>query len=154
MGQTEKRLEQLGITLPKKDRRGKGTVPVKQAGDLLYVSAQLPLDDAGTPVYTGRVGTDLTEQQGYDAARRCGINTLACLTDYIGDLDRVECIVKVLGLVNSGGDFSGQPAVVNGFSDLMLEVFGERGMHARSAMGAYSLPMNVPVAVDCIIKLR
>jgi enamine deaminase RidA (YjgF/YER057c/UK114 family) len=154
MGQTEKRLEQMGITLPKKDRRGKGTVPAKQSGNMLYVSAQLPLDGTGKPVFTGRVGTDLTLEQGYEAARLCGINTLAVLMDYVGDLDRVESFVKVLGLVNSGGDFSQQPAVINGFSDLILEVFGERGMHARSAMGAYSLPENIPVAVECIVRLR
>ena len=96
----------------------------------------------------------MTLEQGYQAARQCGLNALAVVADYVGDLDRVACGVKVLGLVNSGADFSGQPAVINGFSDLMLEVFGERGMHARSAMGAYALPQNVPVSVDCIFKLR
>ncbi len=154
MGQTDKRLEQLGIKLPKKDRKGKGVVPVKQAGDILYISAQLPTDESGKLICTGRVGTDLTIEQGYEAARRCAVNVLTLLTDYIGDLDRVDCIVKVLGLVNSGGDFSSQPAVINGFSDLMLEVFGQRGMHARSAMGAFNLPQNAPVTVECIVKLR
>ena len=154
MGQIENRLQQLNITLPKKDRRGKGAVAVKEAGGLLYVSAQLPVDEQGNPVYTGRVGTQVSQQDAYDAARLCGINTLRCVADYIGDLDRIDCVVKVLGLVNSGGDFSSQPAVINGFSDLMLEVFGERGMHARSAMGAYNLPLNVPVSVDCIFKVR
>lgn len=154
MGQTEKRLEQLGITLPAKDRRGKGTVPARQAGDLVFLSAQLPMDAQGQPLYTGKVGTELTVEQGYAAARQCAVQALGALTDLIGDLDRVACVVKVLGLVNSGGDFSGQPAVINGFSDLMVEVFGERGMHARSAMGACALPQNVPVAVDCIIQLR
>lgn len=154
MGQVERRLEQLGITLPRKDRKGKGVVPVRQVGDMLYLSAQLPLLEDGRLLYTGRVEQDVTPEQAYEAARLCGINALARITEFIGDLDRVDYIVKVLGLVNSGGDFSGQPAVINGFSDLMLEVFGERGMHARSAMGAYNLPQNVPVAVDCIVKLR
>jgi enamine deaminase RidA (YjgF/YER057c/UK114 family) len=154
MGHIENRLEQLGITLPKRDRKGRGTVPVKEAGGLLYVSAQLPVDENGTPLYTGRVGTEVPPEDAYKAARQCGLNVLRCVADYVGDLDRIDCVVKVLGLVNSGGDFSGQPAVINGFSDLMLEVFGERGMHARSAMGAYNLPQNVPVAVDCILKLR
>lgn len=154
MGHIEKRLDQLGITLPKRDRKGKGAVPVKEAGGLLYVSAQLPVDENDTPLYTGHVGTEVSLEDAYAAARQCGVNVLRCVADYVGDLDRVECIVKVLGLVNSGGDFSSQPAVINGFSDLMLEVFGERGMHARSAMGAYNLPQNVPVTVDCILKLR
>ncbi len=154
MGQTERRLEELGIALPKKDRRGKGVVPIRQSGNLLYVSAQLPVDAAGALAYAGRVGTELTEAQGYEAARLCALNTLACLTDHIGDLDRVACIVKVLGLVNSGADFSGMPGVINGYSDLMLEVFGERGMHARSAMGAFCLPDNAAVSVDCIVQLR
>ena len=154
MGQIENRLQQLGITLPQKDRKGKGAVPAREAGGLLYISAQLPVDESGTPLFTGRVGTEVSLEDAYAAARQCGLNALRCAADYVGALDRIECIVKVLGLVNSGGDFSSQPAVINGFSDLMLEVFGERGMHARSAMGAYNLPQNVPVTVDCIFKLR
>lgn len=154
MGCIEKRLEKLGITLPKKDRRGKGVVAAREIDGMLYLTAQLPVDEAGKPLFVGRVGTDLTLEQGYQAARQCGLNALAVVADYVGDLDRVACVVKVLGLVNSGADFSGQPAVINGFSDLMLEVFGKRGMHARSAMGAYALPQNVPVSVDCIFKLR
>lgn len=154
MGYIENRLDQLGIVLPKKDRRGKGTVPAKEAGGLLYISAQLPVDENGEPLYIGRVGTEVSPEDAYSAARQCGLNALRCVADYVGDLDRVEGVVKVLGLVNSGGDFSSQPAVINGFSDLMVEVFGDRGLHARSAMGAYTLPMNVPVTVDCIFKLR
>lgn len=154
MGHIEKRLVELGIELPKRNRNGKGRVEVKEAQGLLYLSAQLPLNETGKPTITGKLGTDLTTEQGYQAARQCGIQALRCISDYIGDLDRVESIVKVLGMVNSGGDFSDQPAVINGFSDLMLEVFGERGMHARSAMGAYNLPQNCPVTVDCIVKLR
>ena len=100
------------------------------------------------------MGTDLTVEEGYQAARLCGLNMLATIQDYIGELDRVDYFVKILGLVNSGGDFSGQPAVINGFSDLMVEVFGRRGQHARSAMGAYALPKNVPVVVDAIIRIR
>lgn len=154
MGYIENRLNQLGIVLPKKDRHGKGTVPAKEAGGLLYISAQLPIDESGPPLYIGRVGTEVSLEDAYAAARMCGLNALRCVADYVGDLDRVECVVKILGLVNSGGDFSNQPAVINGFSDLMVEIFGDRGLHARSAMGAYVLPMNVPVTVDCIFKLR
>lgn len=154
MGQTEKRLEQLNITLPAKDRRGKGAVPARQVNDMVYLSAQLPVDEKGVPLFTGRIGAELTLEEGYAAARQCAVQALSTLADFIGDLDRVDCVVKVLGLVSSTEDFSSQPAVINGFSDLMVEVFGERGTHARSAMGAFVLPQNVPVAVDCIIKLR
>lgn len=154
MGQIEKRLEQLNISLPTKDRRGRGAVPARQIGDLIYVSAQVPEDETGKPLFAGRIGSELTLEQGYEAARQCAVQTLGILTDLIGSLDRVDYVVKVLGLVSSIEDFSSQPAVINGFSDLMVEVFGERGMHARSAMGAFVLPNNAPVAVDCIVKLR
>lgn len=154
MGQTEQRLQELNIQLPDKNRKGQGVVEAKEANGLLYLSAQLPLDEKGNPIMTGRVGTDLTKEQGYEAARQCGINALSVIQDYVGSLDHVEGVIKVLGLVNSGGDFSEQPFVINGFTDLMLEVFGQRGFHARSAMGAYNLPQNCPVTVECIVKLR
>lgn len=154
MSETGKRLEKLGIELPVRNRKGTGAVDAVLKGDLLFLSAHLPVDADGNPVYVGKVGTDLTLEEGYAAARLCGLNMLATIKDYIGELDRVDYFVKVLGLVNSGGDFSSQPAVINGFSDLMVEVFGRRGQHARSAMGAYSLPMNVPVVVEAIVKIR
>jgi enamine deaminase RidA (YjgF/YER057c/UK114 family) len=154
MSETGKRLEQLGIKLPSKDRRGSGVVDAVIHGDMLYVSAHLPVDAEGKPVYVGKVGDTVSQEEAYQAARLCGINMLATIKDYIGELDRVDYFVKVLGLVNSAGDFSSQPAVINGFSDLMVEVFGRRGQHARSAMGAFALPMNVPVVVDAIIRIR
>lgn len=154
MGQTEMRLKELRIELPNKNRKGQGVVSAKRAGDYLYVSAQLPIDSEGKSILIGRVGTDLTREEGYAAARQCAVNALSVIRDYVGDLDHVESVVKVLGLVNSGGDFSEQPFVMNGFSDLIMEVFGERGLHARSAMGAYNLPLNSPVSVDCIVKIR
>jgi len=154
MSETGKRIEKLAITLPVRDRKGTGAVDAVIKGDLMFLSAHLPVDIDGNPVYTGKVGTDLTIEEGYKAARLCGLNMLATIKDYVGELDRVDYFVKVLGLVNSGGDFSSQPAVINGFSDLMVEVFGKRGQHARSAMGAYALPKNVPVVVEAIVKLR
>lgn len=154
MSETGKRIGMLGIELPNKDRRGSGAVDAVRHGDLLFISAHLPVDAEGKPVYTGKVGTALTLEEGYKAARLCGLNMLATIKDYIGELDRVDYFVKVLGLVNSGGDFSSQPAVINGFSDLMVEVFGKRGQHARSAMGAFALPMDVPVVVEAIVRLR
>jgi enamine deaminase RidA (YjgF/YER057c/UK114 family) len=154
MGQTEKRLQNLGIELPVRDRRGTGAVNAVLEGNLLFISAHLPVDEKGDPVYTGKLGAELSIEEGYKAARLCGLNMLTTIEDYIGDLDRVDCFVKVLGLVNSAGDFSSQPAVINGFSDLMVEVFGYRGQHARSAMGAFALPKNVPVVVEAIVKVR
>ncbi len=154
MSETGKRMEQLGIALPIKDRRGTGAVDAVLTGDLLFLSAHLPVDAEGKAVYTGKVGTDLDVETAYKAARLCGLNMLATIKDYIGELDRVDYVVKALGLINSGADFSSQPAVMNGFSDLMVEVFGRRGQHARSAMGAYALPQNVPIAVEAIVRVR
>ena len=154
MSETGRRLEQLGIQLPIRDRRGEGVVDAVLYKDLLYLSGHLPVDLDGKAVYTGKVGVDLDIDQAYQAARLCGLNMLATIKDYIGELDRVDYIVKCLGLVNSGADFSSQPAVMNGFSDLMVEVFGRRGQHARSAMGAYALPQNVPIVVEAIVRIR
>lgn len=154
MSETGKRLEQLGIKLPVKDRKGSGVVDAVIYGDLMFISAHLPVDSDGKPVYVGKVGDTVKVEEAYQAARLCGLNMIATIKDYIGELDRVDYFVKVLGLVNSAGDFSSQPAVINGFSDLMIEVFGKRGQHARSAMGAFALPMNVPVIVDAIIRIR
>ncbi len=154
MSETGKRMEQLGISLPMKDRRGTGAVDAVLTGDLLFLSAHLPVDADGKAVYTGKVGVDMDVEEAYKAARLCGLNMLATIKEYIGELDRVDCVVKALGLINSGADFSRQPAVMNGFSDLMVEVFGRRGQHARSAMGAFALPQNVPIAVEAIVRVR
>ncbi len=154
MGETGKRIEQLGITLPVRDRKGQGAVDAVLKDDMLYLSAHLPVDEDGRAVYTGKVGAEVDVDTAYKAARLCGLNMLATIKDYIGELDRVDYFVKALGLVNSAGDFSSQPAVMNGFSDLMVEVFGRRGQHARSAMGAFALPQNVPVVVEAIVRIR
>jgi len=154
MSETGKRIEMLGISLPLRERKGSGTVDAVLHGDLLFISAHLPLDLDGNPVYVGKVGAEFDIETAYKAARLCGLNMLATIKDYIGELDRVDYFVKVLGLVNSAGDFGSMPAVINGFSDLMVEVFGRRGQHARSAMGAYALPYNVPVSVDAIVRIR
>lgn len=154
MGVTEQRMEQLGITLQQTDWRGKGAVEAVLAGDMLYISAHYPVDENGTPVYVGRVGAEIDEAAAYQAARLCGLNMLRTIQAYIGSLDRVDYFVKALGLVNSAGDFYNMPAVMNGYSDLMVEIFGHRGQHARAAMGAYVLPGNMPVSVDAIVKIR
>ena len=154
MSQTNERLQGLGIELPVRSHKGEGAVDAVLEGNLLFVSAHLPVDQDGKAVYQGKLGGELTVEDGYKAARLCGMNMLTTIQDYIGDLDRVEFFVKCLGLVNSTADFSSQPAVMNGFSDLMVEVFGRRGQHARSAMGAFALPQDVPVVVEAIIRVR
>ena len=154
MGATEQRMKNLGIELQQSDWRGKGVVEANFVGDTLYVSAHFPVDETGKPVYVGRVGAEIDEETAYKAARLCGINMLRTIQAYIGSLDRVDYFVKVLCLVNSANDFYNMPKVMNGFSDLMVEVFGHRGQHARSAMGAYVLQDNMPCSVDAIIKIR
>lgn len=154
MSQTDKKLEELGIVLPKKDRRGKGMVAIRQYENLLFVSGTGPNNVDGKPVYTGKLGAELSLEEGYKAARLCGINMLATVREYIGDLDRVAGIMKVFGLVASSPDFYDQPAVMHGFSDLMAEVLGDRGLHARSAMGTCCLPGNIPVEVEAIFQIR
>ena len=117
-------------------------------------SAHYPVDETGKPVYVGRVGAEIDEKTAYEAARLCGLNMLRTMQAYIGSLDRVDYFVKALCLVNSAGDFYNMPPVMNGFSDLMVEIFGHRGQHARAAMGAYVLEGNMPVCVDAIVKVR
>ncbi len=109
MGATEKRMEQLGIKLQQTDWRGKGTVEAVLAGDMLYLSAHYPVDANGKPVYVGRVGAEISEEEAYQAAQLCGVNMLRTIQSYIGRLDRVDYFVKALGLVNSAGDFYNMP---------------------------------------------
>ena len=155
MGLAEDRIEVLGFELPKIDHMGQGIVSIKQHGDLLYTSGHGPEDQTtGEPLWTGKLGKDLTVEEGYKAAQACGLILLSRLKQYLGDLERVDAVVKVLGLVASAEDFYQQPAVMHGFSDLMVEVFGERGRHARSAMGTFVLPKNIPVEIEMIVRIR
>ncbi len=154
MSDIDQRLKALGIELPAKIVGGHAIVPAVQVGDLLFVSGHGPEDNDGKLLYRGRVGAEVSLEDGYRAARATGIQLLRSIKDAIGDLERVERIVKALGLVNSAPDFHEQPAVMHGFSDLMVEVFGERGRHARSAMGTSNLPMNQPVEIELIVQLR
>lgn len=153
MSESEKRLEDLDIKLPVKDRKGKGFIPVLRDGNYLFLSGH-DCRKKGKLIYEGKLGSDLTIEQGYEAARQVGINMLATLKDYLGNLDSVERIVKVLGFVASAPDFYKQPAVMHGFSDLMTEVFGERGLHTRSAIGVAALPSNMPVEVEMMVKIK
>ncbi|MPM98575.1 hypothetical protein SDC9_145763 [bioreactor metagenome] len=150
------KLRELGITLTPPQKPIAAFLQAKEFGDkLLYVSGTGPVfNPDGTPPYVGQVGGELTLEEGYTAARSAGIAILAILHNTIGDLNRVKSIVKVLGLVNSAPGFFWQPGVMNGFSDLMAEVFGDAGRHARSAMGTSSLPFNIPVEVEMLVELK
>ena len=154
MSITEAKLRELGIELPSKIAKGSGLVPVVQYHDLLFVSGHGPSDNEGNLLYQGRVGAEVSLDQAYQAARLVGIQLLRSIRDYLGDLDHVSRVVKALGFVNSAPDFHEQPKVMHGFSDLMIEVFGARGQHARSAIGTSNLPDNQPVEIELIVAIR
>lgn len=149
----EERLKELGIVLPVPDKPVAEYVPVKQAGTLLYVSGQDCKKD-GKLLYEGKVGKELTVEQGQEAARQCMINALAVLKQYVGNLDNIKQIVKVLGFVNSADGFVLQPVVINGGSKLLVEVFGEEGRHSRSAISSNELPFNTPVEIELIAEIK
>ena len=145
------RLEQLGITLPAAAAPVAAYVPVVVSGNLAYVSGQLPFIDG--KLVTGRLGEDVDAEQGAAAARACGLMILAQLEAAGVSLDRVSRIVKLGGFVNSAADFTNQPLVINGASELMVDVFGEMGKHARAAVGVPALPLGAAVEVDAVIEL-
>ncbi|GGD32995.1 RidA family protein [Croceicoccus pelagius] len=147
----EARLAELGLTLPEPAAPVASYVPAVEAGGLLHISGQLPFV-AGTLV-TGRLGESVSLEQGIEAAQACGVMILAQAKAALGSLDRVTRVVKLGGFVNSTGDFTDQPKVVNGASDLMMAVFGEAGRHARSAVGVPVLPLGAAVEVDAILQV-
>jgi len=149
----EQRVRDLGITLRPMGTPSNNFVTAVQVRDMLYLSGRGPVMENGE-FMTGKVGVDLTVEEGYEAARLTGIDLLAAIKSEVGDLNRVKRIVKVLGVVNSSLDFEQHPQVINGFSDLMVEVFGENGRHARSALGMGSLPFGIPVEIEMIVQLK
>ncbi len=148
----EARLAELGIELREPAPPVANFVYAVRSGNLVFLAGHGPLLADGTRI-TGKLGRDLTIEDGYAAARLTGINLLSSLKAEIGDLNRVVRIVKVLGMVNSAEDFTSQPAVMNGFSDFMVEVFGEKGKHARSAVGMASLPSGIPVEIEMVVEV-
>ena len=156
MGRIEDRLAELGLELPAVFSPPPGVefpfdlVHVHQG--LAYVSGHLPVDGSEV-LATGRVGAELTVEEGYEAARQTALSILASLRQELGDLDRVTSWVKALGLVQCGPGFDKPPAVVNGFTDLVLELWGDAGRHARSAIGAAQLPFDVPVEVEAVVSV-
>jgi enamine deaminase RidA (YjgF/YER057c/UK114 family) len=148
----QQRLAELGIELPPAAAPVAAYVPVVVAGNLAHVSGQLPFVDGA--LVTGRLGEDLSLEQGTAAARACGLMILAQLDAALGSLDRVERIVKLGAFVNSIAGFTDQPKVANGASELMAEVFGEAGKHARSAVGVPVLPLGAAVEIDAVVAIR
>jgi enamine deaminase RidA (YjgF/YER057c/UK114 family) len=148
----EEELAKLGFTLPVPKPLAV-YVPAVRTGNLVFTAGQGPNVD-GVAKFTGKLGREVTEEQGYQAAQICAVNCLACIKSVIGDLDRVERVVKVLGFVASVDGFGRQPWVMNGASELLVKVFGERGKHARSAIGTNQLPLDIPVEVEMIVQVR
>jgi enamine deaminase RidA (YjgF/YER057c/UK114 family) len=151
----EARLKELGITLPPPGRPMARYKMAVRVGNLLYVSGHGPVKVTDQTPVTGRCGQDLTMEQGKESARSVGLNILATLRDQLGSLDRVKRLVKSLGMVNSTPDFTQHPAVINGYSDLMADVFGEEaGVGARSAVGHPVLPSNIAVEIEAIFEVE
>lgn len=148
----EQRLGELGLELPPVAPPAGAYVPAVRSGAYVHTSGQLPLVD-GKLVATGKVGAEVSAEQAKELARTCALNALAAVRAEVGDLGRVRRVVKVLGFVASAPDFTGQPGVVNGASELLGEVFGDAGRHARSAVGVAVLPLDAPVEVELLVEL-
>ena len=150
--QAEARLKEMGIKLPPAVTPVANYVPAVRSGNLVFLSGHGPFKEDGSLI-TGKVGSELTVEQGYEAARRVAVGLMGSLKAEIGDLEKVKRVVKLLGLVNCTSDFTDQPKVINGASDLLVEVFGARGKHARSAVGTNALPMNIAVEIEMIVEV-
>jgi enamine deaminase RidA (YjgF/YER057c/UK114 family) len=147
------RLQELGITLPPLSKPMGNYVDAVQTGNLLFLAGKGPRNADGTAP-KGKVGREFTVEQGYQHARSVGLMLLAAMQTHLGNLDRVKRVVKVLGMVNAEPDFGDQPKVINGCSDLFVEVFGDKGRHARSAVGMGSLPAGIPVEIEAIVEVE
>ena len=149
----EKKLAKLGLELPQQPVPVGNYLPAARVGNLVFTSGQTARID-GERRYVGVVGQEVSPADAYLSARDATLNCLACVKQAVGSLDRVKRVVKVVGFVNAGRDFATQPAAINGASDLLEELFGEAGRHARSAVGLSSLPSNVSVEVELIVEVR
>jgi enamine deaminase RidA (YjgF/YER057c/UK114 family) len=149
----EARLKQLGLVLPQVPSPVANYLPYRIAGNLLFLAGQGPRDDKGNTL-SGKVGVDITVDEGYKRARQIGLQLLSTMRTALGSLDRVDTVLKMLVMVNAPLDFKDQPKVANGMSDLFVEVFGENGKHARSAVGMGSLPMQISVEIEGIVSIR
>ena len=146
----EQKLKDLGLELPEIPKPVANYVPAVRTGNLLFLSGHGPQKN----IPTGKVGSDLTLEQGYEAAKSTALCLISTMKNTIGDLDKVKRVVKLVGFVNCSGDFTDQPKVVNGASDLFVEVFGDKGKHARAAVGMYQLPGGIPVEIEVIVEVE
>jgi enamine deaminase RidA (YjgF/YER057c/UK114 family) len=153
MGAVEDRLSELGLTVPEVVPPVAAYVPVVRDGDLVFTSGQLPMV-GGALAATGKVGAEVDADAAKALAETCALNAIAAIKSEIGDLDKVARVVKVVGFVASDPGFTGQPGVINGASELFVKAFGDKGIHARSAVGVAALPLDAPVEVEAIVSVR
>ncbi|MFX0062198.1 MAG: RidA family protein [Candidatus Hermodarchaeota archaeon] len=151
--QVETKLKEMGLELPPPGKPVANYVPAVRSGNLIFLSGHGPILKDGSLI-TGKVGADLTLEEGYQAARQVALVLLASLKEEIGDLDKVQRVIKLLGMVNCTSDFVDQPKVINGASDLLVDVFGAKGKHARSAVGMHALPLNIAVEIEMIVAIE
>jgi enamine deaminase RidA (YjgF/YER057c/UK114 family) len=149
----EARLQELGLVLPALVKPVANYVPYRIAGNILYLSGQGPRDENGKNL-SGKLGAEISIEEGYRRARLVGLGLLSAMRDALGSLDRVDYIVKLLGMVNATPDFNDPPKVINGCSDLFVDVFGEAGRHARSAIGHVTLPSQISVEIEAIVAIK
>lgn len=150
----EDKLKSLGLELPPAPAPAANYVPYVLEGKLLFVSGQVPLGADGKLVHLGKVGRDVDEQAGYQSARLCALNALAQINAALGSLDKVRRVLSIRGFVNCTDEFTNQPEVINGASDLLVEIFGDKGRHARAAVGANSLPRGVTTEVEILVAVE
>jgi len=149
----EEKLQSMGITIPETPKPVAAYVPALRVNNLVFSSGQIPVVK-GELKFKGKLGAEISKEQGYEAAKICALNGLSAIKSLIGNLDLIEQVVKVVGFVASANGFTEQPAVINGASEFLLAVFGERGKHARSAVGVAELPLGVPVEVEMVVQIK
>ena len=152
MSQIEQKIIELGFSLPETAKPLAAYIPAVQSGNLVFTSGQLPIIE-GSLAETGKVGGSVSPERAKELATVCALNALAAVKSVIGDLDKIKRIVKVVGFVSSTPEFSGQPGVVNGASEFLGAVFGDKGIHARSAVGVAVLPLDAPVEIELIVEV-
>lgn len=151
MSKVEQRLSELGLTLPEVATPAGSYLPAMISGNLVFTAGQIPVIE-GKLIATGKLGAEITVEYGAEIAQRCALNALAAVKSVIGDLDRVQQVVKIVGFVSSVPEFTSQPAVINGASEFLQQVFGDAGKHARSAVGVSVLPLDAPVEIELIVE--
>jgi len=149
----ENKMKEIGLILPEVPKPIAEYIPAKKMDNLVFTSGQGPIKD-GKFVYVGKVGGEVSMEEGYECAKMCALNCLAAIKSVIGSLDEIDEVIKIKGYVNSTPDFYRQPEVVNGASELIVKIFGEKGKHTRSALGTSVLPGNIPVELEMIVSIK